>query len=257
MQAIARTNRIWKDKPGGLIVDYIGIGEELKKAIKQYTRDAKNDASPIDTTGQALKILLDTVDVIRKEFFHKFDYSGFENPKKALTLLGSAMEHILGVNPETDDKGKNKGVKGYLDQVAKLTKAQALAGTREEALALRDEIAFFQAVRVSLIKVTRADEIRSKVEKEAAIRQLVAKGVLVEGVNDIFTTLGLGKPDISVLDENFLAQIRSMPTRNLAAELLSRLLRDQIRARGQKNAMQGKRNCLLIPGLQPLNSQQS
>jgi len=240
MQSIARTNRIWRGKPGGLIVDYIGIGEELKKAIKQYTRDAKSDASPVDTSGQALTILLDTMDVIRKEFFHGFDYKGFENPKKALALLGAAMEHILQVNPDLDDKGKNIGVKTFLDQVAKLTKAQALAGTREEALKLRDEIAFFQAVRVSLIKVTRADEIRSFVEKEAAIRQLVAKGVLVEGVNDIFSTLGLDKPDISVLDESFLAQIQAMPTRNLAAELLNRLLRDQIRARGAKNAMQGK-----------------
>lgn len=252
MQSIARTNRIWRDKPGGLIVDYIGIGEELKKAIKQYTRDAKSDASPVDTSGKALAVLLDTVDVIRKEFFHGFNYSGFEDPMKALSLLGSAMEHILAVVAIMESKKKDKdkekkkgkddkvGVKLYLDQVAKLTKAQALAGTREEALNLREEIAFFQAVRVSLIKVTRADEIHSFVEKEAAIRQLVAKGVLVEGVNDIFSTLGLEKPDISVLDERFLAQIQAMPTRNLAAELLNRLLRDQIRSRGQKNAMQGK-----------------
>lgn len=127
MQAIARTNRVWRDKPGGLIVDYIGIGEELKKAIKQYTRDANNDKEPVDTSGQALKILLDTVDVIRKEFFHGFDYTGFQNPKVALSLLGPAMEHLLLVDPETDEKGRNRGVRSFLDQVAKLTKAQALA----------------------------------------------------------------------------------------------------------------------------------
>jgi type I restriction enzyme R subunit len=131
-------------------------------------------------------------------------------------------------------------VRAYLDQVAKLTKAQALAGTRSEAMALRDEIAFFQAVRVCLIKLTRAGETRSRLEKEAALRQLVAKGVLVEGVNDIFSTLGLGRPDISLLDEQFLAQIREMPTKNLAAELLERLIADQVKARGQRNAMQGK-----------------
>jgi type I restriction enzyme R subunit len=240
MQAIARTNRIWKDKPGGLVVDYIGIGEELKKAIKQYTREAGAEREPVDTSGQALAILLDTLDVIRKEFFHGFDYSGCEDPKRALALLGPAMEHILQVDPEQDDKGRNRGVRAYLDQVAKLTKAQALAGTLAPAMAVREEIAFFQAIRVCLIKLTRAGETRSRLEKEAALRQLVAKGVLVEGVNDVFGTLGLGKPDISLLDENFLAQIRAMPTKNLAAELLERLLSDQIKARGQKNAMQGK-----------------
>lgn len=240
MQAIARTNRIWKGKPGGLIVDYIGIGEELKKAIKQYTRDAGSEREPVDTSGQALAILLDTLDVIRREFFHGFDYAGFADPKHALALLGPAMEHVLQVDPEPDEKGRNRGVRAYLDQVAKLTKAQALAGTRAEAMALREEIAFFQAVRVCLIKLTRAGESRSRLEKEAALRQLVAKGVLVEGVNDIFGTLGLGKPDISLLDEKFLAQIREMPTKNLAAELLERLIADQVRARGMRNAMQGK-----------------
>ncbi|HEX5353670.1 MAG TPA: type I restriction endonuclease subunit R [Rhodanobacteraceae bacterium] len=240
MQAIARTNRIWKDKPGGLIVDYIGIGEELKKAIKQYTKDAGAEREPVDTSGAALQVLLDTLDVIRKEFFHGFDYAGFGNPKKALALLGPAMEHILQVNPELDDKGRNLGVRSYLDQVAKLTTAQALAGTQPKAMSVREEIAFFQAVRVSLIKLTRAGSGRSRLEKEAALRQLVAKGVLVEGVNDIFATLGLGKPDISLLDEHFLKQIREMPTRNLAAELLERLLADQIKSRGRKNAIQGK-----------------
>jgi type I restriction enzyme R subunit len=240
MQAIARTNRIWKDKPGGLIVDYIGIGEELKKAIKQYTKDAGAEREPVDTSGAALQVLLDTLDVIRKEFFHGFDYAGFGHPKQALALLGPAMEHILQVNPAVDDKGRNLGVRAYLDQVTKLTTAQALAGTRAQAMAAREEIAFFQAVRVCLIKLTRAGAGRSRLEKEAALRQLVAKGVLVEGVNDIFATLGLGKADISLLDEDFLKQIREMPTRNLAAELLARLLTDQIKSRGQKNAMQGK-----------------
>lgn len=240
MQAIARTNRVWRDKPGGLIVDYIGIGEELKAAIKQYTRDANSNQEPVDTSGQALKILLDTMDVIRKEFFHGFDYSGHEDPKKALSLLAPAMEHLLQVDPKEDEKGRNRGIRAFLDQVAKLTKAQALAGTTGAAMALREEIAFFQALRVSLIKLTRAGLWRSQVEKEAALRQLVAKGVLVEGVNDIFTTLGLGKPDISVLDEAFLAQIQAMPTKNLAAELLERLIADQVKARGQKNAIQGK-----------------
>lgn len=240
MQAIARTNRIWRGKPGGLIVDYIGIGEELKKAIKQYTKDAGADREPVDTSGQALGILLDSLDVIRNEFFHGFDYAGTQDPKKALARLGPAMEHILQVDPQPDEKGRNRGVRAYLDQVARLTKAQSLAGTLAPAMEVREEIAFFQAVRVCLIKLTRAGEIRSRIEKEAALRQLVAKGVLVEGVNDVFGTLGLGKPDISLLDEEFLAQIQAMPTKNLAAELLERLIADQVKARGQKNAIQAK-----------------
>ncbi|WP_419601035.1 type I restriction enzyme endonuclease domain-containing protein, partial [Thiolapillus sp.] len=185
MQAIARTNRIWKDKPGGLVVDYIGIGEELKNAIRQYTQASGTTKSPVDVSGEALKILLDTLDVIRKEFFHGFDYSGHKDPQQALALLGPAMEHITKLNPEADERGRNKGVKEYLDQVTKLTKAQALAGTHAEAIAVRDEIAFFQAVRVSLIKLTRAGTRESRIEKQAALRQLVAKGVLVEGVQDL------------------------------------------------------------------------
>lgn len=240
MQAIARTNRIWRDKPGGLIVDYIGIGEELKKAIKQYTQDAGSEREPVDTSGRALQVLLDTLDVIRNEFFNGFDYSGIDEPKRALALLGAAMEHVLQINPTPDDKGRNSGVRSYLDQVAKLTKAQALAGTLPQAMVVREEIAFFQAVRVSLIKLTRAGSSMSHLEKEAALRQLVAKGVLVEGVNDIYRTLGMSRPDISLLDEQFLGQIQAMPTKNLAAELLERLIGDQIKARGQKNALQGK-----------------
>lgn len=242
MQAIARTNRIWKDKPGGLVVDYIGIGEELKKAIKTYTRDSGSDREPVDTSGQALSILMDTLHVIRSEFLHGFDYSGIDDPKRALSLLQPAMEHILSLTKEVDTKGRNLGVTRYCDQIAKLTKAQGLAGTQAQAMQYREEIAFLQAVKVSLIKLTRSGAAsgKSKLEREAALRQLVAKGVLVEGVNDIYATLGLEKPNISLLDEHFLAQIREMPTKNLAAELLSRLVGDQIKARAQKNAIQGK-----------------
>lgn len=240
MQAIARTNRIWKDKPGGLVVDYIGIGHELREAIKRYTMVTGDDREPVDTSGQALKILLDTLDVIRREFFAKFDYRGFEVPRKALALLGGAMEHLLKLNPEPDEKGRNRGLRAYLDQVAKLTKAQALAGTTPQAMEVRDEIAFFQAVRVCLVKLTRSGQSRTQLEKDAALRQLVSKGVLVEGVDDIFATLGLSKPDISLLDEEFLSQIQQMPTKNLAAELLERLVADQVKARGQKNATQAK-----------------
>src|SRR5690606_3926598 len=136
MQAIARTNRIWKDKPGGPVVDYIGIGEELKKAIRQYTRDSGSEREPVDTSGAALKILLDTLDVIRKEFFAGFDYGGFGDPERALALLAPAMEHILRVVPEPGGRGRTRGVRAYLDQVARLIRPQALAGTWPEAMAV-------------------------------------------------------------------------------------------------------------------------
>lgn len=246
MQAIARTNRVWRDKPGGLVVDYIGIGEELKKAIKAYTKDSKSKRPPVDVAGESLKILLDTVDVIRKNFFAGFKYENINNPSVALSLLKPAMEHIISLNPKSDDKGRyknrNRGVVDYLDTVAKLTHAQALSGTQPEAMKLREEIAFFQAVRIGLIKTTSsgAGSGMSKLEREAALRQLVSKGVLVDGVNDIYKTLGLDKPDLSLLDERFLEQIRQMKTKNLAAELLARLVGNKIRDRSKKNALQGK-----------------
>lgn len=242
MQTITRTNRVWKDKPGGLIVDYIGIGEELKKAIKQYTQTGGKDRSSVDISGEALKVLLNTMDVIRKEYFHQFDHTGIDDAKTALSKLQPAMDHIIGLTTETDKKGRNKAVVSYMDQVTKLTKAQGLAGTRDEALKLREEIAFFQAVRVGLIKLTRSGQGsgKSKFEREAALKQLVSKGVLVDGVNDIYHTLGLEKPDISLLDETFLQQVKEMKTKNLAAELLARLVGDQVKARGQKNKTQGK-----------------
>jgi type I restriction enzyme R subunit len=127
-----------------LIVDYIDVGEGLKKAIRQYTKDAGVGREPVDTSGAALHVLLDTPDVVRKEFFHGFDDGGSGDPKRALALLRPAMEHIMQVNPEVDEKGRNLGVRSYLDVVAKLTTAQAPAGIRPEGITVREEIAFFQ-----------------------------------------------------------------------------------------------------------------
>jgi len=239
MQAIARVNRVWKDKPGGLIVDYIGIGEELKKAIAQYTRvRGKDRGKPVEFLESAVAILKDTLDVIRR-MFQGFDYSAFrKSPQEALRLLPLAMNHICQFDP-TEKDGRNCGVKRFLDQVARLTRAQALAGTHREALALREEIAFLQAVRAGLVKHTKAGAGMSTIEKEAALRQLVAKGVLVEGVTDLYKTLGIEKPDISVLDEEFLAQVAKLPMKNLAIELLQRLLDDEISSRAKKNTTQG------------------
>lgn len=238
MQTIARVNRVWKDKPGGLIVDYIGIGPELKKAIAQYTRTVKRGGSPVDFIDTALSILKDTMDVIRG-IFHGFEYGGFKvSAQQALMLLPAAMEHIVSFDSEDDGHGRNRGVKRFQDQVAKLTKVQALAGTHPDALPFREEIAFFQAVRSALVKHTKTNNTMGAVEKEAALRQLVSKGVIVNGVSDLYRTLGIERPDISILDEGFLEEVAKLPYRNLAAELLQKLIDDEIHARGRKNTTQ-------------------
>lgn len=243
MQAVARVNRVWKDKPGGLVVDYIGIGEELKRAIAQYTR-ARGDKpgkDPVEFVDEALRILKDELSAIRDRM-HGVDLDGVaSDAKKALAMLPIAMNYLVKLKrmPKDAKPGDQPpGVKWFLDRVAKLTKAQALAGTHPEALALRNEIAFYQAVKAGLVKYTGAGSGKSKVEKEAAMRQIVAKGVLVNGVTDLYKTLGVDKPDISVLDEVFLKKLADIPQKNLAAELLQRLIDDEIRARGRKNKTQ-------------------
>ncbi len=243
MQAVARVNRVWKDKPGGLVVDYIGIGEELKRAIAQYTRARGNKPGkdPVEFVDEALRILKDELSAIR-DMLHGIDLDGVAtDAKKALATLPVAMNHLVKLNrlPKDAKPGDQPpGVKRFLDRVAKLTKAQALAGTHPEALTLRNEIAFYQALKAGLVKYTGAGSGKSKVEKEAAMRQIVAKGVLVNGVTDLYKTLGVDKPDISVLDEVFLKKLADIPQKNLAAELLQRLIDDEIRARGRKNKTQ-------------------
>ncbi|WP_111748645.1 type I restriction endonuclease subunit R [Salinisphaera orenii] len=238
MQAVARVNRVWRDKPGGLVVDYIGLGEELKKAIRDYTREQGDQRGrPVEFVEQAVGQLQDSIDAIRA-LFHGLDLSGYaESPERALTLLPQAMDHILTVDPGDADN-ENRGLKRFLDLVTRVTKAQALAGTHADALALRDEIAFYQAVRAGLVKHTRSGKQLTPTEREAAMHQIVAKGVLVEGVTDLYQTLGVEQPDISVLDEHFLRQVAKQPKQNLAAELLQRLIDDEIQSRSRKNTTQ-------------------
>lgn len=238
MQAIARINRVWRDKPGGLIVDYIGIGEELKKAIANYTRH-KGTGKPVENIEQAVTILVDTMKSL-EDFMHKFNFTGFEEPIKALQLLPSAIDYVLTADPEIVD-GVNRGVKRFMDMVVRATKAQALAGTHEKALAVRNELAFFQAVRAGMVKYTRTGNQLDQAQKEAAMRQIVAKGVLVDGVTDLYKTLGFDKPDISLLSPEFLQEIQSLPQKNFAAELLQKLLNNEIKSRARKNKTQGKK----------------
>lgn len=237
MQAVARVNRVWKDKPGGLIVDYIGIGEELRNAIRAYTKaHGENRGKPVEDVDQAVGVLLDTIDAIRS-LFHDFDMSDFEEPSQAVKLLPRAMNYILQADP-ADEEGHNRGVKRYMNLVTKVSKAQALAGSDDRAIALSDEIAFYQAVRAGLVKYTASGKKLTKTEREAAMRQVVAKGVLVDGVTDLYASIGVDKPDISLLNDDFLNQIGDMSEKNLAAELLERLLNDEISSRSRKNTTQ-------------------
>jgi len=228
MQAIARVNRVFKDKPGGLVVDYIGIAAELKKALRVYT-DAKGKGQPTLDAHEALEILLEKLDVVRG-MFHGFDYQGYE--KNAIKLLVPAANHILGLED---------GKKRFLDVMASVTKAYSLCGTLDEAAVLRTEIAFFSAIKAAILKFTTVDRKHTEDEKNSALKQILDNAVIAEGVSDIFALAGLEKPNIGLLSDAFLQDVRSTPMKNLAVELLERLLRDEIRSHTRGNLVQQKK----------------
>ena len=228
MQAIARVNRVFKDKPGGLVVDYIGIAAELKNALLTYT-DAKGKGQPTVKAEDALKILKEKLDVVRG-MMHGFDYSKFET--KPLQLLAPAANHLLGL-PD--------GKKRFLDVMASATKAFSLCGTLDEAAGLRTEIAFFSAIRAVVVKGEKVGKKLSEDEKNSALKQILDNAIQSEGVNDIFALAGLEKPNIGLLSDAFLEDVRQTPLRNLAVELLERLLKDEIRAHSRTNLVQEKK----------------
>jgi len=218
MQAIARVNRVFKDKPGGLVVDYIGIANELKYALKIYT-DSKGKGAPTLDAREAFAILLEKMDVVRG-MLHGFDYSDYEH--NALRLLPGAMNHILGL-----DDGKKR----FLDVMAAVGKAYTLSGTLDEAESLKKEIAFLSAVKAAITKFTTIDKRRSNEEKNSALKQIIDNAIIADGVADVFALVGLDKPNIGLLSEEFLEDVKNLPQRNLAVELLEKLLRDEIKAR--------------------------
>lgn len=226
MQAIARVNRVFKDKKGGVVVDYIGIANELKNALKTYTGAGGKGTGTVDTS-EALAQMLERLDIVRG-IYHGFDYSEFLT--KAHTLLAPAANHVLGI-----DDGKKR----YLDQVLGLSKAFSLCSTLDEAKACREEIAFFQAVKAVIQKATIPPG--KKGEKNSAIKQIIDNAVVSEGVEDIFDLLGLDKPNIGILSAEFLEDVANMPHKNLAVELLERLLKDDIRAKCKTNVVQEKK----------------
>lgn len=225
MQAIARVNRVFKDKPGGLVVDYIGIANELKAALADYTQ-AKGRGKPTIDAHDALAVLQEQMDVLH-DMLHGVDYADFRT--KAWQLLPAVANHVLGV-----DDGKKR----FADTVLAASKAFALCCTLDEALAHRDELAFFQAVKAALTKHSGTDKKLTDEQKEHALRQIMSRAVVSDEVIDIFSAAGLKRPDIGVLSDEFLEDVRHMKERNLAVELLERLLKGQIKSRFKTNVVQ-------------------
>ena len=227
-QAIARVNRVFKDKPGGLVVDYIGIAPQLKEALATYSA-AKGKGRPTIDSSEALRILKEKMQIAR-DLLHPVDWSEFKS--KALLLIPECLDHIL----EQED-----GKRRYADTVLQMTKAFALCGTLDEAQELSPEVAFHQAIRAPLIKGSDDPDAPPKKDVDFELRQLVSQAVVGEGVTDVFKIAGLESPDISILSESFLAEVMRMPHKNLAVELLQRLIKDEIRTRFKTNVVKQRK----------------
>jgi type I restriction enzyme R subunit len=236
MQAIARVNRVFKDKPGGLVVDYLGLAHELKQALAVYT-ESKGTGKPTIDQAEAVGAMLAKYEVCR-DFFFSFDWSKWMTgtPAEKLALLPAAQEHIL--RPTNSDKPEEKKQR-YMQGVTDLSKAFALAVPHEKAIEIRDDVGFFQAVRAALAKST-PDRRRSPAETDAAIRQIISRAVASDKVVDVFASAGLKRPDISILSDQFLSEVRGLPQKNLAVELLRKLLTNEIKTRGRKNLVQSR-----------------
>jgi type I restriction enzyme R subunit len=230
MQAIARVNRVFKDKPGGLVVDYLGLAQELKQALATYTDSGGTGRTALDQ-DEAVAVMLEKHEVCAG-LFHGFDWSKWTTgtAPERLGLLPAAQEHILA-----QEQGKDRCVAA----VRELSQAFALAVPHTEALRIRDDVAFFQAVQAVLAKRAPGDA-RPEEDIEHAVRQIISRAVAPEGVIDIFAAAGLAKPDISILSEDFLAEVRGLPQRNLAVELLQKLLKGELAGRRRKNVVQAR-----------------
>ena len=230
MQTIARVNRVFKDKPGGLVVDYLGIADELKKALLEYT-ESGGKGKPAFDQEEAVALMLEKFEIV-EALFHKFNYKKFffAPPREKMSIIAMAEEHIL--------KQKD-GKERLLLYVSQLSKAFALAVPRKEAIKIRDDIGFFQTIRSRLSKFQTGT---GKIDEEldSAIKQIISKAIVSDKVIDIFEAAGLKKPDISILSDEFLAEVKDMPHKNLAFELLKKLLNDEIKVRSRKNLIQGR-----------------
>ena len=233
MQAIARVNRVFRDKPGGLIVDYIGIASDLKDALATYTQSGGKGTPALDQ-NEAVALMLEKFEIV-EQMFTGFDYKKYfsADTRTKLSIILEAQEHILGL-----EDGRDR----YIKQVTLLSRAFALSVPHLKAMEIKDEVGFFQAVKARLTKFgPRGPGGISDTEIETAIRQIVDKAVVSDGVIDVFDAAGIKKPDISILSDEFLAEIQSMERKNLAVELLKKLLDDEIKIRMRKNFIQSRK----------------
>ncbi|WP_438349438.1 type I restriction endonuclease subunit R [Paenibacillus sp. FA6] len=228
MQAIARVNRVFKGKEGGLVVDYIGIANELRSALQTYTQ-SNGKGNPTIDNHEAFAKFLELIDIVRG-IFHGFDYSKYRT--LPTSLLIPAANHILGIE---DCK------KRYFDLVLAMTKTNSLCGTLDEALAYREELAFFQAIKVVISKASGSDRKLTEDQKGNALKQILDNAVVGMGIDNIFVLAGLERPDISILSDEFLEEVGSLPQRNLAVELLQKLLNDEIKSKTKNNVVQEKK----------------
>lgn len=238
MQAIARVNRVFRDKPGGLIVDYLGLAAELKKALAEYTeQDRDNVGIP---TEQALELLLEKYEVV-SAMFHGFDYSTFftGSPSQRLTLLANATDFIL--TPQTAKESADERKQRFMQAATEVSKAFALVATEDKAIEIREEVAFFQCIRAQIAKLSVGpDGGKAEEDLDHAVRQIISRAVASDQVIDIFAAAGMQQPNIAILSDEFLAEVQGMPQRNLALEMLRKLLNDEIKAKARKNLVQSR-----------------
>ena len=229
-QAITRVNRVFKDKPGGLVADYLGLANDLRKAVENYTRSGGKGQAAFNK-ADAIAVMLEKYEVCCG-MFHGFDWSPWANggAQGKLTILPPAQEHILA-----QEDGKER----YLQAVMELTRAFTLSVPDEEAIQIRDDVNFFQTVRAAILKKAPSEQ-RTEEDLDSAIRQIVSRAVASEGVVNIFAEAGLRNPDISVLSDDFLSEVRGMPHRNLAVELLQKLIRGELSTRRRQNVVQAR-----------------
>jgi type I restriction enzyme R subunit len=231
MQAIARVNRVYKDKPGGLVVDYLGIASDLKKALSFYS-DAGGKGDPAIAQEQAVALLEEKLEVV-EQMFHGFNFKEYftADTSRKLSIILAAEEHIL----ELDD-----GKKRFINEVTALSKAFAIAVPHEKAMAVKDEVAFFQAVKARLAKFDSTGSGKTDEEIETTIRQVIDKALVSEQVIDVFDAAGIKKPDISILSDEFLMELKGMEHKNIALEVLKKLLNDEIKARSKVNLVKSR-----------------
>lgn len=245
MQAIARVNRVFKDKPGGLVVDYIGIANELKNALKTYT-NSQGKGQPTIDTAEAFAVLMEKIDIIRGMFATPVDGNVFnyrpDFETHAIRLLPGAVNHLSGlVTPQTNGKEQRDGKRRFLDVMAALAKAYSLCNTMDETQGYKNEIAFYSAIKTAFIKHSTVDKKRTDEQRNSALKLILDNAVIADGVDDIFSMVGLDKPNIGLLSEEFLEDVKNMKEKNLAVELLEKLLRDEVKSRMKNDVVQEKK----------------